>query len=149
MRSHGRMQAIARVNRVLKDKQEMATQTVLQQAELLCADWAGEAVVWKSRGCWTPVFLDHVRLNLRLKPVSFRGARVCGKHRPQRVDVQNCWVLSGRTAAGPDDTATLVVKTRIAGFCKPTLALCAGRLHAFAGNDTFAAPQICALANRT
>jgi type I restriction enzyme R subunit len=53
MRSHGLMQAIARVNRVFKDKpgglavdyppdkQEKATQTVLRQAELLCADWAG------------------------------------------------------------------------------------------------------------
>ena len=51
MRGHGLMQAIARVNRVFKDKpgglvvdyppdqQENATQTVLAQAEMLSEGW--------------------------------------------------------------------------------------------------------------
>ena len=51
MRGHGLMQAIARVNRVFKDKpgglvvdyppdqQENATQTVLAQAEVLSEGW--------------------------------------------------------------------------------------------------------------
>ena len=39
MRGHGLMQAIARVNRVFKDK-EQATKTVLEQAELLSGQWA-------------------------------------------------------------------------------------------------------------
>jgi type I site-specific restriction-modification system R (restriction) subunit len=49
MKGHGLMQAIARVNRVFRDKpaygyppdlQDAAVQNVLQQAEALSAEWA-------------------------------------------------------------------------------------------------------------
>jgi hypothetical protein len=58
--------------------------------------------------------LPSPRASLGAKQFSFCGARLCAKHQPQRVDMQNRLVLCGRAAAGRDDTAALLVKIRTA-----------------------------------